>query len=272
LTSATSSGRTQCTRLRTSGDPNRLLQPAEWLLPVEQTDDQRKITKLERDLEHALSHRPKIVAGFAEIDEANSEIRVIRPLVQPLDPQLARRLADQYLAKHPRASSLPTDSMMLWSGGISGGDARRYSAKYSSFEAKVHDYFAKLHETVMKVGTAAAIDYFVRNDSGVAAEGLRIEFDLEGGGWLLADREDASFLIRSFKMPEPPEQPQSMPDYLPSMAPYIPTLQAPRDRVAFYWVERPRIGAQHSALSVPGLPGDAGVSRLCVRVALRRFA
>jgi len=48
---------------------------ADWLLPAEQTDDQRKITQLERDLERALSRSPKIVAGFDQIDEVTSEIR-----------------------------------------------------------------------------------------------------------------------------------------------------------------------------------------------------
>jgi hypothetical protein len=121
-------------------------------------------------------------------------------------------------------------------------------ADYSSFEAKVHRYFGKLHERVRRVGTAVAIHYFVRNESGTAAEGVRIEFDLEGAGSLLADREDASFLIGSFEMPKPPKDPQSMPDYLRSVAPYIPAQHPPRDPVAFYWFDRPRIGAQHSAL------------------------
>src|ERR1700738_2334826 len=68
----------------------------EWLLPVEQTDDQRKITKLESDLKQALSQRPNIFAGFDNFDEATSEIRVILPIVQPLDPQQVQRLAAEY--------------------------------------------------------------------------------------------------------------------------------------------------------------------------------
>jgi hypothetical protein len=221
--------------------------PAEWLLPLEQTDDQRKITKLERDLEQALSRTPKIVAAFDNIDEATFEIRVIRPVLQPLDPQVAHRLADQYLAKHPRASIAPTKHM-LQLGGISEGQVQQYWEDYASFKGKVYDYYSKLHESVRRVGRAVAINYCVTNDSGVAAAGLRIEFDLEGDGSLLASREDVSRLIGSIEMPDPPKKPRPSPDYLKAMASNIPAVQPPRDPLAFYWVDRPGIGAKHSAL------------------------
>jgi hypothetical protein len=225
---------------------------AEWLLPVEQTDDQRKITRLERDLEKALSRSPRIVAGFDDIDEAMSEIRLIRPVLQPLNPQLAHRLADEHLAKHPRVSLPSTSSMiMLQLDGISENQAQNYRSDYSSFEAKVRDYYANLHERVGRIGKAAAIGYFVRNESGTAAEGLRIEFDLEGVASLLADRNDAKQYIGSFKMPQPPEKPRSNLDFSHPTLPHITTLRdamQPRDPVAFYWFHRPEIMAKHSAL------------------------
>jgi hypothetical protein len=225
---------------------------AEWLLPAEQTDDQRKITKLERALEQALSRSPRIVAGFDNIDESTSEIRVICPILQPLDPELALSLSDEYLANHPRASFAYTNNKMLPHLSIvPEGVAQRHVEQYSSFEAKVHDYYGSFHERIRRIATAAAIDYFVRNDSGVAAEGLRIEFDLEGAGSLLASREDATLDIGSFKTPTPPNDPTSIRDVFKSTVPYIPRVSGtmqPRDPVAFYWFERPKIGARHSAL------------------------
>lgn len=85
----------------------------------------------------------------------------------------------------------------------------------------------------------------------MAAEGLRIEFDLDGAASLVAKREDAAPLIGSFEMPEPPEKPGS---FLSSLNPtYLHTpglydAMKPRDPVAFYWFRRPEIGAKHSAL------------------------
>jgi hypothetical protein len=228
--------------------------PAEWLLPVEQTDDQRKITKLERDLEQALNRTPRIIAGFHDFDEATSEIKLIKPVLPPLQPQLARALANKYLTEHPAASISPSNNKMsLQLGGISESEARRYQSEYSSFSAKVHDYYANLHERVGQIGRAAAVGYFVRNDSGVAAEGLRIEFVLDGRASLLADRSDAKRYLGSFDLPNSPEEPRAPMDFgglTRGLAlPYsIHDAMQPRDPLAFYWFVRPELGSEHSAL------------------------
>jgi hypothetical protein len=226
---------------------------AEWLLPVEQTDDQRKITKLERDLKQALSQRPTIVARFENFDEATSEIRAIQPIVPPLDPEQVDRLTRGYLKKHPRASfGSRSNSRMAWQlGTVSEDEVQQHTADYGAFELSVHNYYARLHEIVQRVGAAVAIDYHVRNDSSEAAHGLRIEFNLEGNGSLLAEREQATGRYRnSFKAPEPPDKPRSVFDGLTSPIANFPTLSdhlAPRDPVGFYWFERPKLVSAHSA-------------------------
>lgn len=228
---------------------------ADWLLPVEQTDDQRKITKLERDLELALSRSPRIDAGFDNIDEATSEIRVIRPVLSPLHPELVHQLVTAYLLCHPPAELISSNNRLLVQlGGVSGDEARRYDARYLSFQEKVREYYASFHERVRRIGMAAAIAYFVRNDSGVAAEDLRIEFDLEGTGSLIADREDATPQIGSFEMPKPPEAPRSWlsPNLGVLTVPHtFQDIMQPRDPVAFYWVQRPSVVAYHSACQCP---------------------
>ncbi len=223
-----------------------------WLLPDEQTDDRREIAKLKRDLNHALSQRPNIIAGFKNFDEATSEIRIIVPIVRPLNSQQVDRLAGEYLAKHPRASVLSDNASIAWQvGRVSEPEAQRYHADYSSFQARVREYYERLHEHVQRIGAVAAIDYSVKNESGVLAEGLRIEFDLEGNGSLIAEREEAPVLLRGlFKIPTPPIEPGSI---LPTIAPVFhnrPTLQdhlKPIDPVAFRWFKRPKLGSTHSA-------------------------
>ena len=132
--------------------------------------------------------------------------------------------------------------------GVSEPDTKRYYEKYAAFEAEVRGYYANLHKRVWRIAAAAAINYYVKNDSGVAAEGLRIEFDLEGHGSLLASREDTPF-DRLFGEPNPPANPRSLSDTLrPEFN--FPTLQdhlKPRDPVAFYWFKRPAIPSKHSA-------------------------
>jgi hypothetical protein len=224
--------------------------PSEWLLPIEQTDDQRRITKLERDLERALSQWPNIVAKFNDLDESTSEIRVISPVLQPLDPDVVDRLAQAYLSKHPRASLGPASNRMaLQLGGISEHEIEDYNKKYSSFESEVRAHYGGLHEVVQRVGAVAAIDYQVKNDSGVAAEGLRIEFDLEGNGSLLADRQDAIIGHNDvFELPEPPSPPSRLGYFGSHPWPSLQDHLEPRDPVAFYWFARPKMGSSHSAL------------------------
>jgi hypothetical protein len=227
--------------------------PPGWMLPTEPSDDQRKITKLERALEQALSRSPKIIAGFDNIDKPTSELRLIRPVLQPLEPRLIDELVGNYLSKHPPASiPISTNNIMLRGiDHISEGSIERYHKDYSTFEAKVRAHFSNLHERVTRIGIAVAVSHFVKNESGTAAEGLRVEFDLEGAGSLLADRDDAEMYIGSFKMPKPPEAPRSGLDYLRSPLPLVPSLRdtmQPRDPVAFYWFDRPKVVAKHSAL------------------------
>jgi hypothetical protein len=222
-----------------------------WLLPAEQTDDQRKSTRLERDLERALSQSPKIIAGFDSIDEATSEIRIIVPVLRPLDRQQIDRFAGAYLAKHPQASFSASSPMLLRYGGASDADVRGYYEKYSSFQASVLEFYAQLHEHVQRIGAVAGVDYYVKNESGVMAEGLRIEFELEGNGSLLAEREDAAISLGDpLKPPTPPERPRSVFDSFAPGLLNIPTLQdhlKPRDPVAFYWFKRPKLKSAHSA-------------------------
>jgi hypothetical protein len=225
--------------------------PDTWLLPIEQTDDQRKISKLERDLEQALSRFPKIVAGFENFDEQTSEIQLIRPILPPLDSTVAQRLAREYLSRHPRSRLQPPapNRIALQFGGISEEQVESYNAEYSAFENNVQAYFANIHERVRRVGAIPEISYFVKNDSGVVAEGLRIEFDLEGKGHLLANR-DGRPLGNAFQMPKPPEPPSRF-DYSRFALPSMPTLHGamdPRDPVGFYWFDRPANFAKHSAL------------------------
>jgi hypothetical protein len=179
----------------------------EWLLPIEQTDEQRKITILERDLQRALSSSPIIIAGFDNYDERTSEVRVIVPVLRKLEPDQIERLSNEYFAKHPPVSLDPVSSnrYAYQLGGISEAQVQRYEEEYSAFKANVRAFYAGLHERVRNIGSTVAVNYFVQNDSGISARGLRIEFDLEGNGSLLADRLPSG--KKALRMPEPRKSP-----------------------------------------------------------------
>ncbi len=224
----------------------------EWLLPVEQTDDQRKIKRLERDLEQVLSQTPKIVASIDDVDQTTREVRLFRPVAEPLGQAIVYDLASKVIENNPRTLLSTTKSqMMLGLGAISESDAERYNSSYETFQESVFMFYQNLHDCIARLGKAAKLSYLVRNESGIAAEGLRIEFDLEGEAWLLADRTDAKEYIGDIKLPQAPEAPRSRLDFTSYPISNIPTFRQamePRDPVGFYWFHRPGPGETHSAL------------------------
>ena len=116
----------------------------EWMLPVEQSDEQRKVTSLQRDLERALSTRPKIVAGFNGLDETTSEMLAIVPVLEPLRQEQIDQLSQDFLSKLPRLSMTPRrggNSLHYQIDGISESQADRYHNEYSNFENKVRDHY-----------------------------------------------------------------------------------------------------------------------------------
>jgi len=225
-----------------------------WMLPPEATDDQKKIGRLERELELARQRHPNIVARFDDIDPLTSEILAVRPVLLPLDPAAASTLVHRYLAKHPPASFPSGNHRLMWQlGAISAAQVERYQEEYAKFRNSVWEFFSNLHDRVALLGTAVGIRYSVENESGVAAEGLRIEFDLGAGGSLLAERED--LFPRSggpFKLPLPPKNPErSFLESISGTALNIPTLRdhmRPRDPIAFHWYKRPGLGMVHGAM------------------------
>ena len=140
---------------------------------------------------------------------------------------------------------------MLGLGAISESEAERYNSSYAAFQENVVTFYQGLHERIARLGMAANVSYFVRNESGIAAEGLRIEFDVEGEAWLLADRMDAKEHIGAVNLPQAPEEPRSRLDFSFDTSPSITTFRQatqPRDPVGFYWFHRPGPSETHSAL------------------------
>jgi hypothetical protein len=227
---------------------------ADWLLPVQKTDDQRKISDLERALEKALATKPEIAVTLENLSEASSELTLIAPLLPPIDNEMVDVLTKRYLELHPRASlRVERNRLAFQLGGISEGAADSYYESYLNFTHKARLFFERLHVKLNDLNLVVGIPYSIRNDGGVVAQGLRVEFYLAGNASLLADREDAETLFGPLDLPEPPSEPQSGFDLIRDSLPLhnISTFRdamAPRDPVQFFWYERPKVGSTHSAL------------------------
>lgn len=77
--------------------------PDSWLLPAEQTDDQRRISSLERALEASLNARPRIEISLPQAVDGLIEFARVQP--PPLGAPEVLRLTEAFLARHPHATS-----------------------------------------------------------------------------------------------------------------------------------------------------------------------
>lgn len=229
--------------------------PDDWFLPAEKTDDQRRVSQLERDLERALSAAPRIVVALESMNQDTSCVDLYVPILPQIEQHLVEDLANTYFIDHPalRLSAAPRDvfgmAAMRMSDSYSEHEVSNYHSKYAKFRENVRSYFANLHKIVERTAYAAPIRYIVKNDSGVAARGLRIEARLAGEAFLLAEGEDA--MLGSLLPPTPPEKPKTVRDSLVSQIGGLSnfgSINKPRDPTKFFWFERPEHGATRSAL------------------------
>lgn len=225
-------------------------EPAEsWLLPEGRTDDQRKIAQLERMVENALSDRPRILASLGSLDESQGKFEFFIPSLPPLSEAVQAKLVSAYLALHPPKRQEERRELTALVQSI-GDTPYSYNRKLDKFEKEVGNYFAKLHQIVFRAARTAPIGYAVKNDSGIAAQGLRIEMHVDGGASLFADQEDSESL---FSVTPPPALPvfdhgfDSF-SHLHRVNALNRELSQPRDPTGFYWFKRPRYGEGEGAL------------------------
>ncbi len=227
--------------------------PDSWLLQDEESDDKKKVRQLERDLARLINTFPSIVAAFGSLDAPKERFEFVVPVLQPLTPEMQGKLAASYLDRHPRKrmeerQSDRDDAFTLH--GSRGDSARSYNDKLYEFEKSVATYFSKLHMTMFLARRAVPVEYAIKNDSGVAAQGLRIEVRLNNGAVLFAGEEDAASTLGSAKPPTLPvfEYGQGPFDRIRIANEISLELNRPRDPTGFYWIAKPKGGAAENAL------------------------
>jgi rRNA-processing protein FCF1 len=229
----------------------------DWHLPQEKTDDQRKISEMERRLERALSTYPKILVSLDSVGDCLNIERTI-PILSPIDPHRAERLVAAYLAGYPMERLKPRgDELTLLMGGFFEGysehDIQQYEKDFANFRNRVRDYFESLHEMFARAAHVLSIPYTVKNDSAVSASGLRIETVVTGDAILLSDIDAASQFVGSLSPPNPPKKPERRYPYWarglePSADLTRYLANKSRDPTKFIWFVRPTQGSRSSAL------------------------
>jgi hypothetical protein len=203
----------------------------DWLLPVEQSDDQRELERTKRELERLSAQFPAIIASLPSSD-ASVPIALSVPLLLPLDGAMRLHLESGYLRERPRANVSPPNNPFIIRGlrpfeGHRQHTAERYHAEYSDFVANVSQYFAKLDEQMERRVCAATVEFVIHNNSVVTANGLRIDANVDGEFDLFADEQEAMKFVRFSSPPEAPKVP--LPEPRSAMLDLL-NLSRPNDR------------------------------------------
>ena len=223
-----------------------LVPPEEWLLPPEQSDEQRKIGKLETQLKALQDSRPKLKIAFPQADDS-ARIILYRPQLPVFDQAEAARLTKLYLQDNPQEEVPVTiypfgRANFYQEEGFSQENADQYRNDYIQFSNKVAEYFQELHETLYRVGLAPSLQFKIENAGGGSAQQLIVFLETKGDIGLLAGQNDIESFVGSSALPEPPDLPKQR-----SVIPLfhnMPTASPnkPRDPTGMYWYDRPELG------------------------------
>lgn len=219
--------------------------PEDWLLPPEQTDEQRKIGKLEWEVQALRDSKPALKIEFPQAGE-DGKIILYRPRLPIFDKAEAERLTKLYLQHNPEqdvpVTVYPFGHRTHFQDGYDQQDADRYRNDYSQFRIKVSDYFRQLHDTIRSVGLAPNLNFQIENTGGGSAKQLIVSIALDGDLSILPDKNDIISFVGSSALPEPPDlpKPRSVIE-LPSMTPLV-NANVPRDPTEMRWYDRPKMG------------------------------
>lgn len=222
-----------------------LAPPDDWLLPPEQTDDQRKMASMQRDLDEARNAKPRLELQLSNQEE-NGEILLLMFDPPPLQSTTVRALTNMYCAMNPVADLevAPSNSVIL--GALYSGqyvqkyDADRYYGKYDEWRQKVEDHFRNLHEHVARRTQIQEIIATVTNVGSISAKDLVFEAWLEGGEGLLADVEAGEDIFGSITPKDAPEPPRKNTFHNSALSAF--PSQRPTNPTAFRWIKRPGYG------------------------------
>lgn len=222
--------------------------PTSWLLPLEQSDHERKIGRLERELKQARSKSPEISITFPQSD-GEGPITLYRYQLLPLEQHVIDALAYAHIRANPKSEPQASNFQMGVSlGGPSGftpEDVARYNHDYSLYASQVHDYFAKLHKGIAKLAGVPKLLFTITNVGGGSASKLVVSMIARGEFGLLADR-DRNDVAGDLSLPKPPRPRMASQDAIRNLMQGVFEPPSPAqgllDPTEINWLERPKMG------------------------------
>lgn len=230
-----------------------LAPPDEWLLPAEQTDDQRKITSLERDLREARTAKPQL--DLRVRDAGDGQLLLPRFRLPSLRDSQVAWLTSRLLQETPEArlevgpsGDTVSGLMALYASSrtyFSEREVVDYQRSYRDFAGRVREYFRKLHDKLADRSRLFDICIDIENIGSISAGNLTFSARLDSDCFsFAAKRSEGEDHTGGVETPKPPKVPRSDRRGDVWDASRLAALNAPqhRDPTEFYWLKKPRIG------------------------------
>jgi len=177
----------------------------DWHLPEEQSDADKKIALLERQLTAARSTKPQIAI---EIDgrDAAGKLILYRPILPALDSEQVDRLLKRYLTEYPRASPEATARFYVTTmgEGLTEEQVSSYHGEYDSFEDRVKSHLQELHKYSFYI-VVPTLGVRTTNHGSVSAMNFHVSLETSGGIGVLSS---AKWIRKLAPFPEPPDEPE----------------------------------------------------------------
>jgi hypothetical protein len=210
----------------------------DWHLPPEQSESDKKIALLERQLVAARSTKPELAIEI-EGREAR-ELTLYRPILPPLEPSEVEQLLNCYLEKYPRASPVAAHRYfaMAFDDCLTPDQVTEYHGDYDAFARRVEDFLQKLHK-LSYYYVVPIVGVRTTNKGSVSATNFHVTLETSGGFSLLSS---AKVIREMAPFPKPPDVPVPRRDQLFGLnrnltrGAMIPAAPHPTEIV---WIDKP---------------------------------
>lgn len=177
----------------------------DWHLPNEQSDADKKIAILERQLTAARSTKPQL---SIEIDgrQAAGKLTLYRPILPALSSEQVNRLLNRYLAEYPRAAPVAVARFyaMAMGEGLTEEQVSSYHGEYDSFEDRVKSHLQELHKFSFYL-VVPTLGVRTTNHGSVSAINFHVSLATSGSIGVLSS---AKTIRKLAPFPKPPDEPE----------------------------------------------------------------
>lgn len=219
--------------------------PEEWLLKPEPSEESRRLSKIEKEVQSLKSQAPDLRLAVQGLDEGVVALEATR--LEALGPETITALrtfvTNSSPMKHVRAT-MSGRWAMSGLGHITDHDVYQYESDYSNYRVQVEEYFRRLHERAFIATHVRTLEIMISNMGSVSARNLSVSIEVSEPIRLMSCREDAEELGVDLSLPEPPDPPRGdMLDYIGHMPDLASTINRPKNPTRFRWASEPdRVG------------------------------